>query len=1282
MDNSNWVPQEDGTHLPSEKLISAVRENPEQFPNAVDDFAALSGKSKEEVQEILNNKSFGDSVPVLGHIADVGVDLGQGLLRAGTSLTEKQAYLARKVGLDGVADFLEEDTEASREINSKIDPKFSTEVGVGETLTEGLGQAAPAIAAGIATGGTGFLASGAATTATGYLTFEDEDNLVQITSEYTDGVVPDFLVIQEDEDEDVKKLKGLAGHAISEFALAGAGHLIGRVWKAFRRGDPKVIQETLEATAEEAGVLLDDAGDALAATQRGQKSIAEFAQSAAKPVNAAEVAAEVTASAKAQNAAIVVAKEAGEEAAEHIPSQPLVRKFRNEAMGALEQTLKRSAEVNTGNREAIEAFKAADDGLALYSKQSEDVLKSLYASDYDGALDKIVSFRTTNNPEYDALWRGSVTKAALEQMESRFDDIVVAIRQDPTLKTRKAWKELTSDVFDAKLKLAEVYRESGSGSSYALLNRKLGIVAEDTTLVKAIDNAEDALNEQLKEQGYNLLSSRSDFMISKAKRLEDMGIDSINVVEMLDEMFEEFNKGRQGALASLKSNQIAQLSKAERDALENSFMRMVHDAHSSALLGQLSTTGLEVSSNFINNTLLPIGNIFGDLTKMPVGVRRAWREYAGYKAGWNHSWQTFKKALAKGKSVTDDFDILDGAHANASDYTTLLKNGKYGQYMMWRLWKGASDISIAASESQKAWRTYGMAYADGMEITTKSGLKGSAAKTKALEYASKMFDENGQITDMALRLDVQRTSWQSVVDNRYLTGQAAQFIENMRNSPSPLISTMSRATIPFFRTLINIGGDSAQTVMPFPSAAIKALKNTKLGHHAVMSARFLDDFTGANGVRAMQRAKARQRIGLSVIGGTMALLETGQIQITPPSGLSAGWDAKMAQWETLPPSSLIVGDTSIDLARFLPFSAPLLFAGILHENKKQAEMQMKGGDYIPMEGDVDLLAIYGTSLLTLTTSLMSDAGSMRGVGEVFEAIGSVATEGDPRGVYKFTEGYAKQFVPGLPRMLGKNSGLTDDDWDMYRGEGFLQEALASAGFKYGYRRLDFLGKPVQDKGRGLDPFNMKPVKVNDDVLYREYAQLSRDAGLGLTLPTPDRVFDAASWKNIGKNSSTLEWLAREEAPSLNKLKTKDGRNAYDVYREIVYQGKATKDITKSTSNSGDRNSIGSIAILKGETMEAALRRYVGWEGYSRLTPDAREKVWKTIFGVFKKEAKDFVAENVEVSPDLFIGSKYGSPIDKPTSIKDTFKAGKKQAGGIQKAKGYPRRSLDETFAID
>ncbi len=80
-----------------------------------------------------------------------------------------------------------------------------------------------------------------------------------------------------------------------------------------------------------------------------------------------------------------------------------------------------------------------------------------------------------------------------------------------------------------------------------------------------------------------------------------------------------------------------------------------------------------------------------------------------------------------------------------------------------------------------------------------------------------------------------------------------------------------------------------------------------------------------------------------------------------------------------------------------------------------------------------------------------------------------------------------------------------------------------------------------------------------------------------------------------------------------------------------------------------------------------------------MTLDARTKVWNATFAVFKKAAKDHLAEVVRVDPEVFEGSRYGSPINQPTPIGSTNEAAKDLASFVQRSAGSP---LDRAFAID
>ncbi len=1263
-ENSPWVPQENGTYLPSADLVRRVRENPDQFPNAVEDFTAISGLPREEVEAILNNPlreggSFGFLPSFSG--PKLLMDASEGAVRGAE-------WAARKL-------FNEEAGDAVGSVADAIDPAFETEKGVVEQVQEVAGQAAPAVAAGVAGGGV--IAGGVAGAGVATLTFGDEDNLMNLANDYADGLVPDFLTIQEEDDADTRALKNLSANLIVDLATAGLGHGIAKVYRIFRETPSGFADmDTLKALGDEYGIPLRETEGGSSAATEAVRAVAKKA--ADEQPTAADVVKIRKAAAKDKVLEDIASKELGHSIAKNadegvVVAEDVAQAFRQETLGPVNRLLNRSAEVNVGKAGRIENFRGTDGGYQVYAAHTEEVLKALSTNNIPDVLrlirqiDEMPQASTVGHT-----YKTSLLNASLQRLDDNFEEIIKRIREDPSLVTKRAWKELAAEYHANKVRLAEMYREIGSSSSYAFLNRK-GVKFDDRALTQLLET-EGELIQQLKDQGYNLFSSRAEFVASKALTLDEMGYDTLQVMDELHKMFDEFDAARTGVIDNMKSNNLSKLTKAEREALENSFMRVLHDIHSSALLGQPSTALLEVSSNFLNNLTLP----FTQHVLTNGNARRAFREYSGYAAAWGRGWETFKKAYMAGKSVTDDFDILDGAHSSWIDYAEMAKNGKGGWYVFMRLWKFAADLSIAASESQKAWRGMGIAYADGYELALKQGATKPQAKKLALEYANNSFTPEGTFKDTALKLDVQQTSWQSVLDTRYATGKVTQYIDNLRNSTSPYVAIPARAAVPFWRTLINIASHSLQTVQPVPAVVLKGFAKTPYAGKMVKLAKFMDDFTGSNGYAAQQRAIGRQRLGYSMLAAGWALMESGQIDITGPSGYKR-WDAKLAEMQEYPASSLIIGDTAIDLTRLLPFSAPLLLLGVMKDAEREDAMEMKDGNWVsPDDSAYKVLTTYGTSLGILSLSLMSDAASMRGVGDLFDALQKAVGEGDPRGVIRFGQDYAKQFTPGLLRVAGKNQGLATGDWTQDQAEGFLNEVLASAGWHTGYTKLDFLGHPVIDKGRGLDPFNMKPVKASSDPLRAEYVMLNKADDLGLMLDRPDGVYDKAFWKNLGVNSTFSDWVFGTEAPSLTQMKTKDGANAWERYRELVYKGKATGDIQKGTGRYGDRVDVGKVTVKKGENFEAALRRIIETPGYQALTPDARAKVFKTVFGIFKEHAKDHLKDNLVVDPSTFSDSRYGSPISSPSPIGETQEAGKDLAAGIQRTRGNP---LDEIFSI-
>lgn len=1266
--NSPWVPQEDGTHLPSAELVKRVRENPDQFPNAVEDFTALSGLPREQVEAILANPMGAggsmDNPFVKGALN--AIPGGQVLPDAWRGVTEAAGWVTKKLGAEETGESIQDFGEQT------FNPEFDTERSVGENLAEVAGQAAPAVAGAAAAGGV--LPAIAAGAGIAHLTFADEDNLLTLANDFVDGAVPDVLVVNPEDDADTSALKSIASNFIVDAAIGGLGAPIAKLYRIIKETPSGFVDmDTLKALSDETGVPLRDTPGSPEAANHVLRDVArKVADYVPSPVEAQKVR---KAAAKDRVIQEAAERELGhplvktDETAPAIPEE-VAQTFRQDVLGPVQRLLNRSKEVNTGKRPGIKNFEEGA-GYRAYAQHAEEALRALNANNVDEVvrlartIDKMPEATTVGHD-----YKTALLKASLERLDDNFEAVILRIREDPSLKTNKAWKDLASDYHADKMKLAEMYREIGSSSSYAFLTRK-GVKFDDAVL-DVVKKSEDELYEQLKKEGYTLFSSRAEFMASKMLSLKDMGFDTLAVLDDLYQMFDEFDAARAGVLDNLKSNKLARMSKAEREHMEQSFMRMVHDLHSSALLGQPSTALLEVMSNSINNLLLPVSQhaLRGD-------VKRAYREYAGYVAATKRGWDTFKSAYKAGRSVTDDFDIMDNAHSARNDFNKLATEGKWGQYVFWRLWKFAADLSIASSEAQKAWRAMGVAYADGYDLAIKQGATKPEAKRLGLVYADGQF-EGMAFNDVALKLDVQSTSWQSLMDTRYATGKLAQAVDNYRNHTNPVLSTMARAAVPFWRTLINIASHSLQTVQPIPSVILRPLSKTPYAGQFVKLGKFLDDFSGANGTAALQRARGRQRLGYGTMAAAWALMEADLIDVTGPSGYKR-WDAKLAEMQEYPASSLIVGGKSIDLTRLLPFSAPLMLLGVMKDMKREQALQMKDGNWVaPDDSAFNVAATYGPALMTLSLTLMSDAASFRGVGDLFGAVETAAKDGDLRATIRYLQDYAKQYTPGAVRTFGKNQGIVTGDWTQDSAEGFLNEVLASAGWHTGYTRVDFLGHPVEDAFRGLDPLNTKPVKATDDPLRAEYVMLNKAGDLGLMLDQPDKVFDKASWTKLGMVPSTADWLFGNETPSLFQMKTKDGANAWDRYRDYVYKGKASKEISKSTGRYGDRLNVGNVTVKPGENFEAAMRRIIDTPGYRALTPDARVKVFKTVFGIFKSEAKDYLERNLMVDPEVFKDGRYGPLISTPTPYNEVVKIGKDRAIGVQRSRGNP---LEEVFSI-
>ena len=170
-----WVPQPDGSLAPSPELLEKVRSNPSAYPNAVRDFSLMSGKSETQINAIINRQDDGGFM----------MDLSQGAVKAvGTGIEN----VGKTFGWEGATNV---GTDI-QEIGEFLDPKFETEKQAPEQVTEFIGQIAPALIAGLATGGTGGALLGSSI-AVG--SFEPEDNLVNVLEDHFPDQTPDTSLL-------------------------------------------------------------------------------------------------------------------------------------------------------------------------------------------------------------------------------------------------------------------------------------------------------------------------------------------------------------------------------------------------------------------------------------------------------------------------------------------------------------------------------------------------------------------------------------------------------------------------------------------------------------------------------------------------------------------------------------------------------------------------------------------------------------------------------------------------------------------------------------------------------------------------------------------------------------------------------------------------------------------------------------------------------------------------------------------------------------------------------
>lgn len=1249
---SNFIPQENGGVLPSSELMERVRANPKDYPHAAQDFSDLSkGQyTPEQIQDIIDNPFAKGSPtePLITGADEILVDAAQGAL---TGL----GVAARKTG-----EFFDVDlgvSEALEDAAQFLDPKLETEKSTGESLTEGAGQAVPAIgtAAGAfaATGGAiaPVLVGAAASTAT----FENDENLINVMEEFFPEYTPDQLVVQEDDTEGIATLKHFTANLMTDASIPVIGRVLGKALKILKGGDPKQAIALLEEVADDADVLaqLDD----------------DIAQIFASPavVEAQKVPTVVldqqllTGVTKALDDEVAVLNRTMEPVVEAAP-----REYVEAFTAKIEKPLK---QFEARGRKTTDLPDLPIELKAAYKVQAEEVAEAAYRGDNAAVLDiikgglKVTEGSPLANLESLPIYESVLRKTALEHMDNKFHAVIQKIRANPDVKTAQSLSEITRESLYVNSELYDLYRRSGTAASHALSLRKGSLPSE---LLDDLPEVLEEFDEDVLREGIGLFDSKTTFVQKKIIALEDSGINAAQALDDIYKMFDEFELANEGKREIL--GRKTKLTGLEKQGLIARYVQVLKDLQGSMLLGQYMTSLTEILSTGAQTALLPMMQTLGGGSGS-----RMFREYMGMMASTALARRNFTKSLKLGKDIVDDWYFKEGSFSRLLDHEEFLKQGWSGQIksLLWRMLTHAVDLSQASTAFFKTSRAFGISYADGLQAARKSGLKGKAAREAAKDYAQKRFSPDGAIIDEDLRNLAAQAPFQTEFDGSTMTGKLGQWIENLRNSSSfyGLGGLALRGVLPFFRTLTNIGSRGAQMILP-PGSSFALKKFTPEGTHI---ARFLDDFTGKNGEAAAQVARGYNRLGMSMVGAAFAITQMEGVEITGPSRTKR-WDAKKQAFELLPASSLIIGNEALDLSRLLPVSAPLMTAGVLRDYQLADRLRMEGGEYSAENTELEWLGNYFMATGVASATLLQDSGAARGVFDLFDAIVQAVTEQDMKGVQRYSQNFAMQFTPGPVKVANKAGGDI-----YYEGYDFLDRWKAQAGMVTDYERLDIFGHTVHfPVGKGIDPSNRRVLKL-DDPAYAEAALLNRLEGMAITVGHPRDVFNKTFWKNLGVDTTSFGNLGNGNAPILSDLKTIDGKNAWLAYRDMVLKGRVTgKPIKKSTSGTGDRISIGSIEVLKGENFEDAMRRMIATPEYERLTLDARVKVWKTTFSIFKKEAKEYLETHIKIDPSMFEGSRYGSAIQQPELLGDTIKVTKDLAKDVQLSKGSP---VDRAFSI-
>lgn len=1284
-----WVQTGENKYEPSPELLEEMRSNPEKYPTAVDDIVKMSGMSREEVEARLNNPLRGNGVA--GYVGWAMRPFNSTLRGVGQSLLEGVETIGEvSEDLTGYGEGLAKGAQdASKQMELGMDPGFSTEEStMREAAPEFVGNVAPAVVAGTGvTAGAGLIIKGKGVysvargalgtvggSATSSLTFETSDptalqGVAQLGDEFYDAeleeIVPDAVKVDEFDSETVKYGKQILGDLIIGVgvaaALTGSPKVLGTLKRILKKndGNPEGAAREIQEKIPEVN---DPAVRQAAETRKGQLSQEVQADEAEQlelfpqgpsgfsglpPLTVGDDLVEasedtlVQALEKGADVRISGVVRGRPQGPDGLPIVGLTDDQLSPLMALPKKAINMYNMRQMAKGDRFRITPAMQDASLLWSR---NVFSLAMRGDSARALTMLRNGPKDVLPLVAANVQAATARALLEASTAEHKAIIKYIRMNPDESTKVALRKATEKNLTDLLALTEAYRDMGTSASHILLARQ-GLSKNVPLLSEMASDYLTATDDALKAmeiEATRLFTDEAEFAAMRSKQLLGASkFDPLVVLEASYKMFDDFAADRAGLGGRTALTPYEKANMIQRGIQVAQWYQVTQ------LLGQPMTALTNVLSTGTHMMSQPALRAMG----RGITLADARRMYGGLWMGMKSvGGQNFMRSLKAGKDVADDFLKEEGAanfDPSQIKNTSLRIGARFLQFV--------SELAIATDSMFKSSYVFGAAYADAYDIAIRSGMGKKAAKDAARKYALERFGQEGAIIDADYQMLARRLPFQDAFDKNTMTGQLGLLVEDIRNKP--YLSIVARSALPFFRTLMNLGRVGAQmTIPPGTPTLLKLLQNA--GVNVAGTSRILGDFTGKNGELARSLAVGYSRLGTATFLLGMYVGSMDGVTITGISGMKQP-DAKSQQMVERPPSSIIIGNQAFDLTRFLPFSAPLIMAGIMHEWLGDNEAKMEGGVYVQDNQSTAALTYYVPALLLTQIGMLQDAGFSRGVTQLFDGLNEAVTNQDIEPLKRYAGDIMQQYVPAAAKVLNRTAGGVQ-----YEGYDPITRFLITAGIDVGHEKRDIFGHPLTYPiGRSWDPTNRREVRLNDPA-YAEFAELNQSQGLDVKVPHPNRVLQKTDWVRVG--------ILDNSPPMLNELKTKDGRNAYDFYRDIVVKGKASADDDIAVRGfSGIK-----VSVKKGENFETSIRRIIKTQGYQNAAPAMRKAVWASVFSWYTRQAKEATMKVTVVTPQTFDGSKYGSPISGPTTLDQAFEAGKKLGVQIESTAGNP---VDQVF---